>query len=50
MESHGVPGRIQVSDATRRQLDESFVLEARGIIDVKGKGAMHTWFLDGGSG
>ena len=50
MESHGVPGRIQVSDATCQQLDESFVLEERGIIEVKGKGEMHTWFLDGGIG
>jgi adenylate cyclase len=47
MESHGVPGRIQVTDSSRQRLDESFVLEERGVVDVKGKGRMHTWFLNG---
>ena len=46
MESHGVAGRIQISDATRQRLDEQFILEERGVIDVKGKGKMHTWFLN----
>jgi len=45
MESHGVAGRIQVTDSTRQQLSDSFMLEKRGIIDVKGKGKMNTWFL-----
>jgi adenylate cyclase len=47
MESHGLPGRIQVTDSARQRLSESFMLEKRGIIDVKGKGEMHTWFLNG---
>jgi len=47
MESHGVPGRIQVTDSTRRRLGEPFLLEERGVIDVKGKGEVHTWFLNG---
>jgi adenylate cyclase len=47
MESNGVPGRIQVTDSTRSELGESFLLEERGVIDVKGKGEMHTWFLNG---
>lgn len=46
MESHGVPGRIQVTEATRNLLGKPFVLEKRGAIDVKGKGEMHTWFLN----
>jgi adenylate cyclase len=46
MESHGVAGRIQVTDATQRWLKEMFSLEARGTIEVKGKGEMHTWFLN----
>ena len=50
MESHGIPGRIQVTDATRQQLGESFVLEERGVIEVKGKGEMRTWFLNGRAG
>ena len=46
MESTGVVGRIQVSDSTKRHLGEHFKLEERGTIDVKGKGEMHTWFLN----
>jgi adenylate cyclase len=46
MESHGVSGRIQVTDSTRRRLGELFILEARGAINVNGKGEMHTWFLN----
>jgi len=46
MESDGVAGRIQVTDATRQRLGEPFMLEKRGVIDVKGKGEMHTGFLN----
>ena len=47
MESHGIAGRIQVTDAVRQRLSKSFVLEERGVIEVKGKGEMQTWFLNG---
>lgn len=47
MESHGVPGRIQVTQAVRDRLGDSFQFEARGMIDVKGKGPMSTYFLLG---
>ncbi|AAP86132.1 PAS domain-containing protein (plasmid) [Cupriavidus necator H16] len=47
MESHGVAGRVQVTDATRRLLGESFQFEERGSIEAKGIGALHTWFLTG---
>jgi adenylate cyclase len=47
MESLGVPGRIQVTYQVMDRLRGSFVLEERGLIDVKGKGPMPTWFLDG---
>ena len=50
MESHGVSGRIQIADTTRRGLGEPFILEARGTIEVKGKGEMHTWFLNSRTG
>ena len=50
MESHGVAGRIQVTDSTRQRLSAPFVLEKRGAIDVKGKGEMHTWFLSSRNG
>jgi adenylate cyclase len=50
MESLGVAGRIQVTDVTRQRLREQFLLEERGTIDVKGKGEMHTWFLNSRKG
>jgi class 3 adenylate cyclase len=46
MESHGLPGRIQITDATRAQLDGQFACTDRGVIDVKGKGPTPTWFLE----
>ena len=45
MESHGIAGRIQLSEATRQALTQPFNLESRGVIEVKGKGEMSTWFL-----
>jgi len=47
MEFHGVAGRVQMTDATRQRLGEAFLSEERGIIDVKGIGELHTWFLTG---
>jgi adenylate cyclase len=46
MESQGVAGRIQLTDATRQRLNDSFMLEKRGAINVKGKGDMQTWLLN----
>ncbi len=45
MESHGEVGRIHLSETTAHLLQEKFVVEPRGTIDVKGKGAMNTYFL-----
>jgi len=45
MESQSLPGRIQVSAVTRAALGDRFKLERRGIIEVKGKGTMETYFL-----
>lgn len=47
MESSGVPGRIQVSRATRELLGESFILGERGMVDCKGLGPVQTYFLNG---
>jgi adenylate cyclase len=47
MESHGVPGRIQVSESTRVLIEHSYLCEARGLIDVKGKGPMPTYLVVG---
>jgi class 3 adenylate cyclase len=46
MESQSLPGRIQVSAATRAALGDRFQLEPRGLIEVKGKGMMETYFLN----
>ena len=47
MESHSVPGRIHLSDATYELIRDEFTCEPRGTIEVKGKGPMRTWFLIG---
>jgi len=50
MESHGVSGRIQMTESTRQRLGEKFKLEKRGAIEIKGKGEMETWFLNSRNG
>jgi adenylate cyclase len=49
MESHGVAGEIQVSEATCALLtlnpSGDFLLEPRGTIEIKGKAPMQTYFL-----
>jgi len=45
LESHGLPGEIQVSGAVHDALCDGFVFEARGSIDVKGVGRLETWLL-----
>lgn len=47
MESGGVPGSIQITDATFQLIRDAFVCETRGVIAVKGKGDMNTYFLVG---
>jgi adenylate cyclase len=47
MESHGLPGTIQLSNASRELLDGAYRLTPRGAIEVKGKGRMETWLLEG---
>ena len=47
MESHGTPGEIQVTAATRELLDDEFELAPRGTVTIKGKGAVETWYLIG---
>ena len=46
MESHSLPGRIQISAATQAALGDRFKLERRGMIEIKGKGMMETYFLN----
>lgn len=47
MESHGVPGEIHVSDATFECLKHRYTFKPRGMIEVKGKGQITTYFLTG---
>ena len=47
MESLGIPGKIQVTEATYQQLKHRYAFEKRGEIEVKGKGAMTTYWLIG---
>ncbi|MFB2835118.1 adenylate/guanylate cyclase domain-containing protein [Floridanema evergladense] len=45
MESHGIPGYIQVTEATYQRLKHKYLFEKREEINVKGKGKMKTYFL-----
>jgi adenylate cyclase len=47
MESHGLADHIQVSDTTYKLLKTQYHFEKRGLIPVKGKGNMTTYFLVG---
>ncbi len=45
MESHGIPGAVQVTERAYLRLAPAFAFEERGVIDVKGKGPMRTYLL-----
>lgn len=45
MESQGVPGKIQVTEFTYNILSSKYLFEERGMISIKGKGEMKTYFL-----
>jgi class 3 adenylate cyclase len=47
MESHGVPGCIQVTARTYQRLRDHYRFERRGPIPVKGKGDIVTYLLEG---
>jgi len=47
MESHGVAGEIQVSEATKVLIDTEFETTSRGEIEIKGKGAMEVYLVVG---
>ena len=46
MESHGVPGRVQVSATTWALIEGKIPGHHRGRIDIKGLGLMDTYLLD----
>lgn len=47
MESHGLEGKIQVSEKVKIRLGDKFEFESRGKIHIKGKGEMDVYFLVG---
>ena len=47
MESHGVPGRIHVSEDFRDLTKDVFTFDERGTMEIKGIGQTPTYFLTG---
>jgi adenylate cyclase len=45
MESHGTPGRVQITRATYELVADAFECEPRGTIAIKGKGEVEAWYL-----
>ncbi|MBK7218505.1 MAG: adenylate/guanylate cyclase domain-containing protein [Candidatus Promineofilum sp.] len=47
MESSGLPDCIQVSERTYELIKADFICHPRGTIEIKGKGEMRTWLVEG---
>jgi len=45
MESNGIAGKIQITSTTYDLIKDDFVCEQRGVVEIKSKGNMQTWFL-----
>ena len=45
MESHGLGGAVQITQATYDLIQNEFVCEPRGTVNVKGKGEMEVWLV-----
>ena len=45
LESHGVPGKIQITAGTADRLASDFAFEPRGTVEIKGKGSVEACFL-----
>jgi class 3 adenylate cyclase len=46
MESHGEAGKIHVSEAFAHKIFGKFALHKRGLVDIKGKEPMKTYFIE----
>ena len=46
LEQSGASGKVHVSDEVRASLGERFQFSNRGIIDLKNRGSLNTWFVD----
>lgn len=47
METTGTPGRIQMPATTRALVADGFIWEERGVVEIKGRGPVETWYLVG---
>eukprot|EP00397_Hematodinium_sp_SG-2012_P011676 GEMP01011821.1.p1 GENE.GEMP01011821.1~~GEMP01011821.1.p1 ORF type:complete len:841 (+),score=149.18 GEMP01011821.1:162-2684(+) len=47
MESHGAPGKVHCSVATKELIEDDFHWDSLGEMEVKGKGSMYTYFITG---
>jgi class 3 adenylate cyclase len=47
LESHGVPGRVHVSETVHQALGKRYNCEKRGMIELKNRGELQTWFVNG---
>jgi adenylate cyclase len=50
MESQGEPGRIQITETTRRLIEDTLPTIRRGPVDIKGKGTLTTYWLESPAG
>ena len=46
IESHGLPGRVQVSEEVYERIRDSFVCTPRGPVELKGKGAVPVFLVE----
>lgn len=47
MESQGVAGEIQVTEAVYQRLRDAYRFEERGLLEIKGRGTIRTYWLKG---
>lgn len=47
LESHGIPGRVQVSAATWRTIEDGFEAQHMGPVEIRGYGPMETYTIVG---
>ncbi|MDX1737925.1 MAG: adenylate/guanylate cyclase domain-containing protein, partial [Alphaproteobacteria bacterium] len=47
MESHGQPNKVHISADVREKLGDRFSLTKRGTIEIKNRGTIETWFVNG---
>jgi adenylate cyclase len=47
MESSGAPGRVHISQQTAQLVEGQFEVEERGMVEMKGKGCLRTYWLAG---